>query len=123
MNHLHHGQSDRLGQALPAPFLRRGKPHPAAIAKLGVSLGKARRSLDALICQNGPGCVAGLVQRRQHVPGQLAGFFQDRRNQFGVIGLKARQAFQLRQTGDSLQRESHVVDRGFIGHQFISDYA
>ena len=123
VDHLHHGQRQRLGQALSAPFLRRRQAHPAAFTELGIGLCKAGRSLDAILCQHSARRVARLVQRRQHIAGKLCGLVQNRCDQIRIVGLEARQALQLWQAGNRLQREGHVLDRGFIGHQFISDSA
>ena len=102
VDHLHHGQCQRLGQALSAPFLRRRQAHPAAFSELSVGLGKARRGLYTVFGQHSARSIAGLVQRRQHIAGELGGFFQNRGDQVRVIALEARQALQLRQAGNGL---------------------
>ena len=116
MEHFHHSQCQRLGQALPAPLFRRRQAHPATFHKSLVSVPKSRRRNNARTCQHGPMCIAHRVQWRQHIARQLGGFLQNGPDQFGIICFMTRHALQPLNPRKSGQGKLNIADRGVVGH-------
>ena len=85
-----------MRQFLAAPFGRRGKPVPAGGGPGRVGLLPARRHGHPAVLERGAELVAGGVERRDHVGGELAGLFQH-----GIDGLPVEIAIKaLGQCGE-----------------------
>ncbi len=121
VEHFHDRQGERLRQALPAPFLWRRQAHPSTLPELGVGISKSRRGPHPILGQYGTVRVARCIERRQYITCQLVGFFQDRRDQLGVIIAECLQPFQSGQARNGLERERHIVERSVIGHVFLPE--
>jgi hypothetical protein len=69
---------------LSAILFRESQSHPAAIAELGIGVGKARRGDNAIVRELRPGFVADSIQWRQHIPRQLVRLIENRGDQIGI---------------------------------------
>ncbi len=110
------GGVDRKRQALAAEGFRPRHRVPAAVGPALVGIGPARRGRDLAAVELDAVLVAHLVERGEHVGGELAGFFQHRRRDVGVeIAVMAGfdRGFQ---PGAMVERKQHVVDRRAVGH-------
>ncbi len=106
-----------MRQFLAAPFGRRGEAIPAGGGPGGVGLFPARRRGDLAVLERGAEFVADAVERRDHVAGEAAGFFQHRIDRFLVeIAVKpfGNRGFQA---GGMFERKGDVGDRGAVGHK------
>src|SRR3546814_1979717 len=92
-------------QALAAEVGVEGQGVPATGDELRVGVLKALGRAHHAVLEDGALAVAGMVQRRQHVGGELACLFQDGAHQVGCRLLVARQPGDLRQDGDSIDRK------------------
>ena len=110
------GGVDRERQALAAESFRPRHRVPAAVGPALVGIGPARRGRDLAVVELDAVLVADLVERRQHVGGELAGFLQHGGGDVGVeIAVMA--GFHRRlQPGAVVERKQHVVDRRAVGH-------
>src|SRR3546814_9601374 len=98
-------------QARAAEVGVEGQGVPATGDELRVGVLKALGRAHYAVLEDGALAVAGMVQRRQHVGGELAGLFQDGAHQVGCRILVARQPGDLRQAGDGIAGEEHIGDR------------
>ena len=115
--HLLHRRRDQRGQALAAVIQRDRHGVPAVFAEGGEGrLDAVRRGHHAVLADAAL-LVAGLVQRRQHVAGEFAGFLEDRLDQIVRYFLVARQGGDAVEPADLPHGEKHVANRRFIsGH-------
>src|SRR5439155_26832942 len=110
------GRVDCDRQALAAEIFRAGHRIPAALGPALVGIGPARRSRDLAVVELDAVLVADLVERRQHVARELAGFLQHGRRNVGIeiavmTGLHGRL-----QARAMVERQQHVRDRRAVGH-------
>ena len=117
------GRVDRERQALAAERLGAGYRVPARRGPALVGVGPAGRGGDLAGVERDAVLVADLVERRQHVGGEFAGFLQHGCRNVGVEvavmaglhgGLEARAM---------VEGQQHVVDRRAVGHRDVSHLA
>ena len=118
-----HGDRDGEGQALAAMRFRHAKARPASLHILAIGLHEAGGQRHHAVVQFCVSLVAALVERREHVGGQLAGFGQDRvhhvRRGVGIGG----QCGEARQIGDHVEHETLFGGGGGVGHELVSVFA
>ena len=109
-----------LRQPLAAPFGRRGKTVPAALAPAAIGLLPAGRGGDRAVLEGRADAVADAIERRDDLAGHAAGLRQHRLDV--VHGEVAEKAFFERreQPRPIFEREAHVGEGGLIGHRFSS---
>ena len=115
--HFGAGGIDDLRQALAAPFGRRSKPVPTALAPRVIGFLPARRGGDDAVFDGSADTVADAVERRQHLGGHPAGLGQHR---LDIVHRQvAEEPFlQCRQERSPVfERKGHVGERGVIGHR------
>ena len=110
------GRVDRERQALAAKILGPGDRVPAALGPALVGVRPARRGRDLAVAELDAVLVADLVERRQHVGCELAGFLQHGAHDIAVeIAVMAGLHGSL-QAGAVVERQQHVRDRRAVGH-------
>ena len=118
-----HGDRDGEGQALAAMRFRHAQPRPASLHILAIGLHETGGQCHHAVVQFCVGLVAALVQRREDVPSQLAGFGQDRvhhiRRRVGIGG----QCGEARQIGDHVEHETLFGGGSGVGHELVSVFA
>ena len=105
-----------MRQVLAAEFGGRGDAVPAGGGPGGVGFLPARRRGDDAVLERRAEFVADAVERRDHLAGEAAGFFQHLVDH--VLVEIAVKAFRQRgfQAGGVFERKSDVGDGGAIGH-------
>ncbi len=100
------------------PMLRAGRhPVPTGLDELPVRCRKAIRRGDFPASRPAATLpVAGFVQRGEHFAGETGGLDEDRLDKFRLRLFKPREGGDLRQSGQMLEHEPHVVQGGGIGH-------
>ena len=116
MPHLDAGGVDRVRQRLAAEVGRRGETVPAGGGPGGVGLLPAGRRRHLAVLERRAELVADGIERRDHVGGEFAGFFQH-----GVDGRLVEIAVKPirqrgREAGGVLERESDVGNRRAVAH-------
>ena len=110
------GGVDRQRQALAAEILRPRNGVPAALGPALVGIRPARRGRDLAVVELDAVLVADLVERRQHVGREFAGFLQHGGHDVGVeIAVMAGFQGGL-EAGAMVERQQHVRDRRAVGH-------
>ena len=120
--HLGRGAANQRRHALPADIRTGRHTVPAGVDELAIRRGKAVRRRHAAIVPTATLLVAGRVQRRQHFAGETGRLGQDRLDQFRFGVFKAGEGGDLRQTGQMLHHEAHVVQGCGIGHDAVSRF-
>ena len=119
--HLLHGGVDEPGQSLAAPLRVEHEPVPAGLDEGLVGRLPARRGAYLPVDEPGAIDIAGAVQRRQDVGGELRGLLEDGIDEIGRRVLEAGQLADSAKPGELDHDEAHVGDRGGIaGHDSFS---
>ena len=115
--HLLHGGREQPRHALAAELRVERQRVPAAVDEFLVDAGEAGRGAHHAVLQLGADLVAVAVERRQPVAGELGRLLEDCIHR--VLGrmLVARQGGDLVHAGHFAQRETHVGERGGVGHE------
>jgi len=95
-------------------------PFPAGNGTRVGSVRPARRGDNALVGELDAGAVAGLVQRLEHVGGELAGFLDHRRGKIGLVAIIMSGLHGCQKPGAMVERQEHVGDRCAVGHGMVS---
>ena len=113
--HFLHGSGDQRRQALSAKFERRRHGVPAVFAEGGESLFYTRRGRHHAVLADAARLVAGMVERREHVAGEFAGFFKNGLDQIVGNLVIARQGGDVSEVSDFPHGEKHIADGRLIG--------
>ena len=93
-----------------------GEPVPAALDISGIGLAKPRRGAHDTVFEHAAGAIGRLVERRQHVTGELRRLAEDRLDEVGSGRLVAGQPRQFLELGHLLEHKAHIGDWSGIGH-------
>ena len=107
-------------QTLTAKIFRTRHCVPAAFAPALVGIGPARRGDDALVGELDARAVSRLVERLEHVGGELAGFLDHRSGELRIVAIIMSCLHGGQKAGTMIEGEEHVVDRGAVSHDLIS---
>ena len=111
------GGVDRERQALAAECFRSRHRVPAGRGPALIGVGPARRGRHLVIVELDAVLVADAIERRQHVGGELAGFFQHGRGDVAVEVAVMAGLDRGLQAGAVIEGQQHVVDRRAVGHE------
>ena len=92
-----------------------GQRVPAALGIFLIGLLEARRRAHDAVLQPRALAVADIVERRQHVARQLAGFLENSVDEIGARLLAAREQCDLGEAGEFVEREPHVGEGRRVG--------
>jgi hypothetical protein len=112
--HLDGRGGDQPRQPLPAIFRIAAQPVPAVLDKPSVRRRKPVGRDDPVLCQGSALFVAGAVEGRQHVAGELCSLLEHRLDQIRRNFFIARQRGQSFEPRQLLDHELHVVHRRSI---------
>ena len=112
--HLDRRGSQKPRQPLPAIFGIAAETVPAIADELAVGRAKALGGDDAVLGQGGAALVAELVERREHLAGELRRLLEHHRRQLRGRFLIAGQGGQALQVRQFVDYERHVADGGTI---------
>ncbi len=113
--HLQHRGRQRDGQALAAVLGLEGQRVPAAFGVFLIGLLEAGRRAHDAILEPRALAVADIVERRQHVARQLACLLENGVDEIGARLLAARELRDRGETGELVERETHVGEGRRVG--------
>ena len=116
IQHFRGGRAQQAGQALAAVFGGVVHALPAGLGVLAEGLLEAGRGGDGAIAPGAGLAVGGLVQRGQHLAGEVRGFLQHRLGGVGRGFLEAGQGRHGGQARQVVEHEQHVFDGGLVRH-------
>ena len=118
--HFLHGSVDEPGQSLTAPLRVEHEPVPAGLDECLIGLLPTRRGEHLPVDEPGAIDIAGTIQRRQDVGGELRGLLEDGLDEIGRRVLEAGQLADRAEPGELDHDEAHVGDRGDVTHASFS---